>query len=326
MQEEDPLWSEIESVHPDCLTGGKRAWVVGTKDRDGKPLLTVLSIDSGLVRTDPRPMPDEIRYFYEEEYRVSYKGASEPKPKHVARGGLVALSRYKRLREFLPEGSRVLDAGSGGGEFLCLLDKHRGCAGLGIEPNEGYADYSAREYGLNITKGFFTDVEPDQESVDMVTLFHVLEHVEEPIACLKILASWLRPGGLLVVEVPNAESKAGSPSGKYHFAHLFNYNLTTLAAIGRQAGLAVERKWVSSDGGNIEIVFRKTDSPPAIELEGNAERVLQILQSHTSMSHLFSAKPFVRPIRKLLARVGEKRLLVGELSGRALLDSIYRQD
>ena len=195
-----------------------------------------------------------------------------------------------------------------------------------MESNEGYADYSAREYGLNITKGFFADVEPDQESVDVVTLFHVLEHVEEPIACLKILASWLRPAGLLVVEVPNAESKAGSPSGKYHFAHLFNYNLTTLAAIGRQAGLAVERKWVSSDGGNIEIVFRKAESPPAIELEGNAERVLQILQSHTSMSHLFSAKPFVRPIRKILARVGEKRLLVGELSGRSLLDSIYRQD
>jgi SAM-dependent methyltransferase len=323
MERNARLWERTNSTLPCCLTGSREVTVVGVRDRDGKPLRTVLGMESGLIWTDPRPSSEEVRRFYGEEYRVQYKGAYEPKPKHVARGGLVALSRFERLSKFLPSSTRLLDAGSGGGEFLCLATNYRGCTGIGIEPNEGYAEFSTKEYGLKVTQGFFSEIEPDTETMDVVTLFHVLEHVEDPVGSLSVLASWLRPGGRLVVEVPNAESKAGSPSGKYHLAHLFNYNLVALSAIGERAGLSVERQWTSPDGGNVEIVFKKSNPVKKISLKGNAEKILRVLKSHTPLSHFLSGKPLVRPLRKIADRRRERKIVGSGLNGGKLLKFVF---
>ena len=50
----------------------------------------------------------------------------------------------------------------------------------GIEPNKGYADYSVAEYELNLQIGFIQDSRFNDEKFDIITIWHVLEHTENP--------------------------------------------------------------------------------------------------------------------------------------------------
>lgn len=82
-------------------------------------LRTVICAKCGLVWSDP--LPHNPRDFYEDSYRVSYKGTYSPKPKHILRAGNVALSRYQKIEKLLSKPLSILDVGSGGGEFSYLL-------------------------------------------------------------------------------------------------------------------------------------------------------------------------------------------------------------
>lgn len=83
------------------------------------------------------------------------------------------------LDKWLPQPLKILDVGTGGGEFAYLLQS-LGHDISGIEPNKGYADYSKQEYGLNIQIGFIQDIQQLDESFDLITIWHVLEHTENP--------------------------------------------------------------------------------------------------------------------------------------------------
>ena len=137
--------AQQESCSIPCnLCGSTEISVLAKSSRSGKPLRTVICSKCGLVWSDP--LPHNPRHFYEDDYRVSYKGAYSPKPKHIFRAGNVALSRYRKIESLLSRSLEILDVGSGGGEFSYLLQT-LGNDVTGIEPNKGYAEYSIREYG-----------------------------------------------------------------------------------------------------------------------------------------------------------------------------------
>src|SRR5438046_2572193 len=106
---------------PCNLCGARQVSEVSLRDRDGKYLRTVICHGCGLVWTDPRPAEDEVKTFYAHEYRLLYKGAWQPKFKHVYRGSKVSLNRLRWLRKFLRPADAVLDVGAGGGELVYLL-------------------------------------------------------------------------------------------------------------------------------------------------------------------------------------------------------------
>ena len=141
---------------PCNLCGGTDVTELSTRDRDGRYLRTVACNGCGLVWTDPRPSEEEVRTYYERDYRVSYKGAFTPKLKHIYRAGRVAHNRYQRVSPYLKDGDRILDVGSGGGEFLYLLTR-QGYAAQGVEPNQGYGEYSIAEYGVTVNMGFIQE-------------------------------------------------------------------------------------------------------------------------------------------------------------------------
>ena len=78
-----------------------------------------MNLKSGLI-VDPVPF-ENTELFYQNDYRKSYKGVHQPKPKHVYRAGKVALARYERLKKLLQKLAKCLDAGSSSGEFVYLL-------------------------------------------------------------------------------------------------------------------------------------------------------------------------------------------------------------
>ncbi len=309
---------------PCNLCGGSDGAVLSYRSRSGRPLRTVICTSCGLVWSDPRP--HDTRRFYEEEYRLSYKNSYAPKPKHVLRAGKVALSRFEKITQLLQSRKAVLDVGTGGGEFAYLL-RSLGHGVNGIEPNKGYANYAVREYELTVHVGFVQESVFPPDSFDVVTMWHVLEHTEDPGAVLAQLRSWLKPDGMLVIEVPNVEATCQSPTSTFHEAHLYNFNVVSLRRLARKHGLYESTHIISPDGGNITMCLTRQEplivEPCQTSIPGNCEWVSKIVRGHSNLKRHMTAAPYVRAWQRLRRSLAERRETSGEVSGRELLDRLY---
>jgi SAM-dependent methyltransferase len=151
-----------------------------------------------------------------------------------------------RLRAIggLPAGAEVLEIGAGDGRLLAALAA-RGHRVAGIEPSAPYAA-SARARGLDVaTVGVEAADHPDA-SRDVVLLWHVLEHLEDPAGALRRARAWLRPGGTLVVAVPNRASWQASLGGDRWFhqdvpRHLTHFTPRGLSALLERCGFRTTR-------------------------------------------------------------------------------------
>lgn len=309
---------------PCNLCGGTEVSILSTRSRSRNPLRTVICQACGLVWSDPRP--HDARQFYEAEYRLAYKNTYSPKPKHVVRAGKVALSRFGKIAQLLSSQKTVLDVGTGGGEFAYLLQS-LGHVVNGIEPNRGYADHSIQQYGLTVRVGFVQDATFDPASFDIVTIWHVLEHTEDPGFILARLRSWLKPDGVLVVEVPNVEATCQAPRNTFHEAHLYNFNVVSLRRLAKKQGLYETSHLISQDGGNITMFFTRaepliTDQFCAV-IPGNCEWISRIVRQHTFLRHHLSPSPYVRVWQRLCRSLEERRETVAPSSGKAILDVLY---
>lgn len=321
-QDEKSGW--IQCSAPCNLCGATEARVLASRGRSGKPLRTVICARCGLAWTDP--LPHNPRDFYQDDYRISYKGTYTPKPKHILRAGKVALHRHGKIAHLLAKKMCILDIGSGGGEFAYLL-KTLGHDVQGIEPNKGYADYSIREYGLSAQVGFVQDVALPEKNFELITIWHVLEHTENPLGVLLKLHELLQVDGMLVIEVPNIEAICQSPKSTFHEAHIFNFNLATLQKLAAKAGFAFVEHSMSDDGGNITLIVQKKSAgnPGKTELDipGNAEKIIGIVRNHTPLRHYLTAHPYARLLRRIRQSLAERRDAGNAKEGKALLDTLY---
>ena len=318
-----------ESGAPSCtipcnLCEGREVDTLSQKSRSGKPLRTVICRACGLVWSDPRP--HDARQFYEHDYRLAYKNTYQPKPKHVLRAGNVALSRFEKIQGLLSSQKTILDVGTGGGEFAYLLQS-LGHHVKGVEPNRGYAEYSQQEYGLHVQTGFVQDAVFSPGSFDVITIWHVLEHTEDPGSVLARLRSWLKPDGILVVEVPNVEAICQAPQSTFHEAHLYNFNVVALRRLGRKQALHECRHVISRDGGNITMFFSRrdlaVDPPYEATIPGNYEWVSRIVRGHSPLQHYLTPLPYIRPLQRLWRSLQEQHKTAGIANGRMLLDALY---
>lgn len=321
MQQHQPTCSQ-----PCTVCGASNVAVLANTSRSGQPLRTVICQDCGMVWSDP--FPHNPRSFYEDDYRVAYKGTFTPKPKHILRAGKVALSRRELLGKWIEKPLKMLDVGTGGGEFAYLMQT-LGHDINGIEPNKGYAEYSKKEYGLNVQVGFIQDINQPNDSFDLITIWHVLEHTENPSDVLTKLHSLLKPQGILVVEVPTIEATCQSPKSTFHEAHIFNFNLDTLTKLGEKVGFTQVEHKISADGANITVFFQKNAingnaiSQSNLKIPGNAEKIINIVKNHTAFKHYLTAWPYQRFFSRMSKAIHEKLATAEFKSGKKLLDKLY---
>ena len=186
----------------------------------------------GFLFTNPRPDKTEIVKYYESAEYLSH---------HAARNGIFA-ALYRRVRKNnirkkyrlvkkYSFGNNILDLGCGTGEFIAYCSK-MGLQSSGIEPNE-----KARSFGIHSLK---QDIHPESyleeipvDRFDIITLWHVLEHVHELNERISRLKEILKPGGILVIAVPNCDSWDAKKYKEYWAAydlprHLFHFSKETL--------------------------------------------------------------------------------------------------
>jgi SAM-dependent methyltransferase len=112
--------------------------------------------------------------------------------------------RLAMLRATAPPPGRLVDAGAGRGRFVAAA-LAAGYDASGIEPSDRGAG-AALALGLPVQRAGIEAAGIPPASIDAVTLWHVLEHLDDPAGALREIARWLRPSGTLLVGVPNLSS------------------------------------------------------------------------------------------------------------------------
>ena len=281
--------------------------VVSKTDRRGRPLRTVICLDTGLVRNDPVPDDAELAQFYADDYRIRYKGARKPRRRQILRNFRRAAVHVRTYRDLLEPSRRVLDVGAGSGEFAFLMTR-LGKTVTGIEPNVDYAAYCRDELGLDVRTSHLA---PDlflPAQFDLIRMNHVLEHLNNPVKYLGEIANWLAPDGLLYVEVPNIEADCRSKSrGRmFHYAHIFNFNPWTLRVCAGLAGLIEAPETAQRSAGTTGVFFRQDPAAAQstkVENPQNAHNVLTLIRAHYGGA--FSKGKVAKPIRKLFTQIEE---------------------
>lgn len=281
--------------------------VVSETDRHGKPLRTVIDMDTGLVRNDPIPGDEELAKFYAEDYRTAYKGASRPRRRQILRNFRRAAAHVRAFRDVLEPATRVLDVGAGSGEFAFLM-REMGKEVIGIEPNAGYAAYCRADLGLDVRTAHLAPELFGPGAFDLIRLNHVLEHLNDPVGYLAMIRQWLAPGGIYYVEVPNVETYAREKSrgNMFHFGHVFNFNPWTLRTAAALAGLDEAPETAARSAGTTGVFFRVSDRDlQAVVTQNpkNAARVRDMIRRHYDGG--FRAGKTAKPFVKLGRRVEE---------------------
>lgn len=221
--------------------------------RDGERFTFVRCRRCGLVYLSPRVRQDGLLRYYDESY-LPHRGASAwgRWARFAAEGQRrtdAARVRRARRATALGPAAAVLDVGCGRPTFLEALARATGTRGTGIDLSDaGWATEPARwaGAGLELRQGTVADGLPDGP-FDLVTMWHALEHDYAPLDTLRRLREVARPGGSILIEVPNFDSLTRRLHGEQWAGlhtprHTALYTAATLGAMLECAGWRVARQ------------------------------------------------------------------------------------
>jgi len=156
-----------------------------------------------MLITHPQPSIATLGKYYESEDYISHTDSKRSlfeKAYHFVKN-IALKNKLDLINSLQPAKGRILDIGAGTGEFLSVA-KNNGWQTIGVEPNE-----KAKAIGSSKGVDFVNEtLELQNHSFDVITMWHVLEHVpnlEQQITELKRL---LKPNGSLIIAVPNFKS------------------------------------------------------------------------------------------------------------------------
>ena len=156
----------------------------------------------GLIRLDPPPHPDELARYYPQTYWWQQDQSASGRLAELYRQFVIGDHVRFALGAVADEGP-VLDIGCGGGSFLNALGK-RGIGGGGADISRQAAGICWSHYGIPAVNASLPFLPFRPGSFQAVTMFHVLEHLPDPMMALEAIWDLLPPNGRLVLQVPNA--------------------------------------------------------------------------------------------------------------------------
>lgn len=197
-----------------------------------------------LLATFPRPEADKLPEYYKSENYISHTD-SESGFLNKLYQQVKALMLQKKMHwigKVKPGKGKILDIGAGTGDFLRKA-KNSGWETFGVEPDAG-ARKLAAEKGVELRENISSLAD---HSFDVITLWHVLEHVPNLDQQLQELDRLLKPDGLLVIAVPNFKSY-DAKKYKEHWAaydvprHLYHFSPQAIEALFTAAGFSLSSK------------------------------------------------------------------------------------
>lgn len=194
----------------------------------------VICQDCGLLYQYPQPNQDED--LYPENYAV-YKGGQDI----FYKWGLKKRSQW--ITKYKPPG-RLLDIGTGRGDFIAYMRDQCGWEVLGIETNVKIAERIRRELALEVITTPLNQANFPEHTFDVITMWDVLEHIPDPKVALIETKRFLRPDGLLILRLPNYDSFDAKLFGKAWAGfdsprHFFVFSRLTLKKMLKESGFSI---------------------------------------------------------------------------------------
>ncbi|MFO7723329.1 MAG: class I SAM-dependent methyltransferase [Bacteroidales bacterium] len=193
--------------------------------------------------TQPQPKPDAIGRYYRSEKYISHSDTSKGVVNKVYRyvRSIAVNQKYRLVSRYQPKGS-LLDIGCGTGHLLNTFASH-GWQTKGIEPGSEARKYAMKTFGLDVEDEPALANLPDA-SFDVVSMWHVLEHVHDVRERMGQVKRVLKDGGLAVVALPNHASWDAKHYGPFWAAwdvprHLYHFNREALELLARESGFMI---------------------------------------------------------------------------------------
>ncbi len=212
----------------------------------------------GLIYSNPMPIPFDIQDHYgtppEDYWRASY---FEWKETYFSR-------QIKFAKELLPfkEGMKALDIGAGLGKAMISMDK-AGFDSYGFEPSDPFYERAVNKMKISpdkIKKGMVETIEYPKNEFDFITYGAVFEHLYHPAQTLERAMEWLKPGGIVHIEVPSSKHFIAKIINFYYRLrgtnyvtnispmhtpfHLYEYSLESFKELGKKLNFTIEHHYI----------------------------------------------------------------------------------
>jgi 2-polyprenyl-3-methyl-5-hydroxy-6-metoxy-1,4-benzoquinol methylase len=207
----------------------------------------VRCLKCGLIRQNPRLVWESLKDYYPEDF-ISYVPLVREETSRLRRlDRRYGIWKQVRAVEKFQRGGQLLDVGCGTGVFLEELLRSGRWQVLGIEPTENAAAYARAALQVEIHQGRFSEITLPDNSFDVITMWHVLEHLEHPITDLRHAHQLLKENGLLTIEIPNVDGIEAKLFGTFWIGwelprHLFQFPQKTLRTILTSLGF----EWIAT--------------------------------------------------------------------------------
>ena len=199
--------------------------------------------DLDLLITSPQPSPENLGRYYESNDYISHTDSKRSlfeKAYHFVKG-IALKNKLNLINNCSSIKGNLLDIGAGTGDFL-LTAKQNGWNTIGVEPSE-------KAKGIAIGKGIqFSDSieELESNSFDVITMWHVLEHVPNLEIQIKELKRLVKPNGTIIIAVPNFKSYDANYYGKFWAAfdvpiHFWHFSKTSIKLLFQKEDIKLEK-------------------------------------------------------------------------------------
>ena len=203
----------------------------------------------GLAFTQNVPDEKEIDRYYESPTYISHSNTSKGfvnRVYHIVRR--IMLQKKARKVEMLTglKNGRLLDYGAGTGHFARLMET-RGWSVTAIEKNGKARELALKEFGFEMLPVEALSTIKDKE-LDVVTMWHVMEHIQEPDRMWDELHRILGDKGIAIIAVPNSASYDALKYKEYWAAydvprHLWHFTPSTIAQWGERHGFVLDGQY-----------------------------------------------------------------------------------
>jgi 2-polyprenyl-3-methyl-5-hydroxy-6-metoxy-1,4-benzoquinol methylase len=196
-----------------------------------------------MLITSPQPSSENLGRYYESNDYISHTDSKRSifeKAYHFVKG-IALKNKLHLINNCSSSKGNLLDIGAGTGDFL-LTAKQNGWNTIGVEPSE-------KAKGIAIGKGIkFSNStnELESNSFDVITMWHVLEHVPNLDLQIKELKRLIKPNGTIIIAVPNFKSYDAKYYGKFWAAfdvpiHFWHFSKTAIKLLFEKENVKLEK-------------------------------------------------------------------------------------
>ncbi len=301
----------------ECLLCNKNTKkIITNRLRDGEKRNVYYCKKCELGMLDDNQSETGLKNFYNKDYRTKFKPkldkASNPEELFNIYSNFQG-ERINRIRKFLNKKMKLLEIGCSTGMFLFQVKKYVREI-IGIDYDSKAAGFASKICGCPVFNINIEETGLSEQTFDIICVFQTLEHVKNPLEFLMRVKKYLKPEGMIYIEVPNlqdalihAYNLPNHYNFYFHSAHLWYFSAKSLNILMKEAGFK-GRVFFTQDYNILNHMYWiNVDAPQPSCIEGLSSPSLPIRDSFPSDKRK-KINSFIKKMdkkyKKLLVKIG----------------------